>query len=82
MRRATTALSSSAIAALAAAWPSAVLAANRSLSTPDDMFLVVGVTILGLLAVLVGAAVGYLYRRETKLDWDFQRPDEPHEDDH
>lgn len=82
MRRVTSALAASAIAALVAAWPSVVLAQDRSLATPDDMFLVVGVTILALLAVLVGAGVGYLYRRETNLDWDFQRPDEPYEDDH
>jgi hypothetical protein len=35
-----------------------------------------------LLAVFVGSAVGYLYRRERGLDWEFQRPDEPHDEDH
>jgi hypothetical protein len=65
-----------------AAWPASVLASERSLSTPDDTWIVVGVTLLGLLAVFVGSAVGYLYRRERGLDWEFQRPDEPHDEDH
>ena len=82
MRRATSAVIASAMAALFAAWPSAALASERALSRPDDTWLVAGVTVLGLLGVLTAAAVGYLYRRERHLDWEFQRPDEPQEDDH
>ncbi len=82
MRRARSVVAGAMTAALVAAWPSAALASERSLATPDDMFIVAGATILGLLAVFGGAAVGYLYRRERDLDWEFQRPDEPTDDDH
>ncbi len=82
MRRATSALTASAVAALIAAWPSMALASERALPRPDDTWLVAGVTVLGLLGVLVVAAIGYLYRRERGLEWEFQRPDEPPQDDH
>ena len=35
-------------------------------------------TVGGLLAIFVVAALGYLYRRERHLDWEFQKPDAPH----
>jgi hypothetical protein len=70
------------VAGVVAAWPASALASERSLTTPDDTWIVAGVTVLGLLGVFVASAVGYLYRRERGLDWEFQRPDEPHDEDH
>lgn len=82
MRRAISAVAGVAVAGAVAVWPSSALASERSLTTPDDMLVVAGVTVLGLLAVFGAAAVGYLYRRERGLDWEFQRPEEPHDEDH
>jgi hypothetical protein len=72
-----------AFGALAAASPAVALAAEeRSLDAPADLTQVVLVTVLGLLAMAVLGGIGYLYRRERGLDWDFQKPDTPPEGDH
>lgn len=56
----------------------AMAAADRGLGLPSD-----GVTIgFGMAGVLLGlfavVTLGYLYRRERHLDWEFQKPDAPH----
>lgn len=48
---------------------------SRALGSPDDMGVVVVVTVLGTVALFAAAGLGYLYRRERRLTWDFQRPD-------
>ena len=50
---------------------------TRALERSDDWVSVLVVTALGLLALGLVASVGYLYRRERKLDWEFQKPDAP-----
>jgi hypothetical protein len=48
---------------------------SRALGAPDDLRVVMVVTVLGAVALFVAAGLGYLYRREQRLTWDFQRPD-------
>ncbi len=64
---------------VAAAIPAAAMATEetRALERSGDWVSVLLVTGLGLLALGLVASVGYLYRRERKLDWDFQKPDAP-----
>lgn len=54
---------------------------SRALGTPADLWPVLLVTALALGALLAAAAIGYLYRRERGLTWDFQRPDRDEHDD-
>ena len=63
--------------ALAAALPAAAGAAEgrRQLEAPADAaaaLLLLGAALLGLLAL---ASIGYLYRRQRGLHWDYQLPD-------
>lgn len=62
--------------------PAVALASEggRSLESAADLGTVVLVTLLALAALAVVISVGYLYRRERGLDWEFQKPDAP--DDH
>lgn len=53
-------------------------AADRGLGLPGDGVTIVFATVGALLAVFAVAALGYLYRRERHLDWEFQKPDAPH----
>lgn len=53
-------------------------AAERGLSLPADGLMIGFATVGALLAVFAVAALGYLYRRERHLDWEFQKPDAPH----
>jgi len=57
-------------------------ASDRALGTVDDFWKVALLTALGVAALLAVTAVGYLYRRERGLAWEFQRPDpdDRHED--
>ena len=80
-------LAAAGVGAAVAAWP--VLAAaqgdgSRAVGVADDFWKVALVTVLGVGALLVVVAVGYLYRRERGLAWDFQLPDadEHHDDEH
>ena len=50
-------------------------AGGRALGTADDFWKVGLLTALGVAALLAVAAIGYLYRRERGLAWEFQRPD-------
>ncbi|MQA00324.1 MAG: hypothetical protein GEU80_13520 [Dehalococcoidia bacterium] len=72
------------LGAVVAATPALVAAqeGERALSTPADADGVIVITLLTLAAILLVAGLGYLYRRERKLDWDFQRPDTPQQHDH
>jgi len=62
--------------------PAVALASEdgRSLESAADLGTVVLVTLLALLALGAVISIGYLYRRERGLDWEFQKPDAP--DDH
>ena len=57
--------------------PASVPAAEsgRVLERPADWGSVLVITVLVLLGLSVLGAIGYLYRRERGLDWDFQKPD-------
>ncbi|MBM3138888.1 MAG: hypothetical protein FJZ92_01425 [Chloroflexi bacterium] len=66
------------LGSLAAALPvvaAAQEAEGRALPAPADFGGVVLVTALAVGALLLVTAVGYLYRRERRLDWEFQKPD-------
>lgn len=52
---------------------------DRTLDTPDDALGVVALTALGVAALLLVSVIGYLYRRQRGLHWDFQVPE--HVDD-
>lgn len=52
--------------------------AERGLGLPADGLMIGFATAGALLAVFAVAALGYLYRRERHLDWEFQKPDAPH----
>ena len=64
---------------LLAALPTAAMAAEdgRALDPPADTAMVLLVTIVSLLGLALIGGIGYLYRRERGLDWDFQKPDAP-----
>ena len=80
-------LAAAGVGAAVAAWP--VLAAaqdggSQAVGIADDFWKVALVTVLGVGALLAVAAIGYLYRRERGLAWDFQLPDsdEHHDEEH
>ncbi len=64
---------------LIAALPAAAMATEegRALEPPMDWAPVLFVTLLVLLGMALVGGIGYLYRRERGLDWDFQKPDAP-----
>lgn len=55
---------------------------GRDVAPPHDMSMILLVTALGLVALFMALGIGYLYRRERRLDWAFQAPDAPHDDHH
>ncbi len=57
-------------------------AQDRALPSATDWHVVMLVTGLAVVGLFVVATVGYLYRRERHLDWDFQKPDQPHAGGH
>ena len=57
-------------------------AADRSMEPGIDAQMIVWVTIFSVLALFAISSIGYLYRRERGLDWEFQKPDAPHDDHH
>lgn len=57
-------------------------AANRAMERGGDWELVAFLTVLGVGALFLFSAIGYLYRRERGLDWQFQQPEAPHDDHH
>lgn len=59
-----------------------VSAEGRGVPAPGDMGMTVIYTLLALTALFVVLAIGYLYRRERSLDWEFQAPAAPHDDHH
>jgi len=61
--------------------PAVALASEdgRSLESAADLGTVVLVTLLTLAALGAVISIGYLYRRERGLDWEFQKPDAPDE---
>lgn len=57
-------------------------AEERALSLSGDWGTAFWATIGGTLAMFALISIGYLYRRERGLDWDFQKPDVPHDTHH
>ncbi|MQC16918.1 MAG: hypothetical protein DWG82_01630 [Chloroflexi bacterium] len=57
-------------------------AADRSMEPGIDTQMIVWVTVFSVLALFAVAGIGYLYRRERGLDWEFQKPDIPHDEHH
>jgi hypothetical protein len=55
---------------------------GRSLPAATDWHVVMFLTAAAIAGLLLVSAVGYLYRRERHLDWDFQKPDQPHAGGH
>lgn len=55
---------------------------SRALPAATDWHVVMLVTGLAIAGILLVAGIGYLYRRERRLDWDFQKPDQPHAGGH
>lgn len=64
---------------LLAALPAVAMATEegRALDPPADTGLVLLVTLATILGLALIGGIGYLYRRERGLDWDFQKPDAP-----
>ena len=50
---------------------------GRALDPPADFSTVILLTLVTLLVMALVGGIGYLYRRERGLDWDFQKPDAP-----
>lgn len=57
-------------------------AAERSMDPAADWTTIMIVTALSLGGLFLLATLGYMYRRERNLDWEFQKPDAPHHDAH
>ena len=55
---------------------------SRATGVSGDVGTVALVTVGALLGLFAVAGVGFLYRRERRLDWTFQRPDAPHDEHH
>lgn len=69
-------------AGLSVAPVAAQQAGARAVDRPEDWTAVALWTLVATIGLFIVAAIGYLYRRERGLEWGFQRPDPPHEDDH
>lgn len=52
-------------------------AGERGLGLQGDAVMIGFATVGALLTVFLVAVLGYLYRRERNLDWEFQKPDAP-----
>ncbi len=55
---------------------------GRSLDPSTDWTMIMILTTLALLGLFAVTTIGFMYRRERKLDWEFQKPDAPHDDHH
>ncbi|MEZ4553577.1 MAG: hypothetical protein AB7L91_04760 [Dehalococcoidia bacterium] len=55
---------------------------TRVIERGDDWGQVMILTFGTLVAVMLLATLGYLYRMKRQLFWDFQRPAPPHDDHH
>ena len=76
-----------AVAAPAAAWAAeeggtTFEAAERAMDPSADWSTIVLVTLLAVGGLFLLATIGYMYRRERNLDWEFQKPDAPRNDHH
>ena len=62
---------------LAAAWPASAAAEEgaRELGTPAEMETALLLLGLGLIGTFVAASIGFLYRRQRGLRWDYQLPE-------
>ena len=75
------------IGAAAGVWvallPALALAAEegRILERSADWRPVMIVTLAGVVALLLVATLGYMYRTHRHIVWGFQQPEEPHGDD-
>jgi hypothetical protein len=61
---------------------SAQQAQSRALSPGGDWHTVVMITAAIVLGLFLVATIGYLYRRERRLDWEFQKAELPDEGAH
>lgn len=83
MRRRVSSFLAGTVAALLVVMPTAAQqVADRTVEPPADWAAVALWTLLATIGLFIVAAIGYLYRRERGLQWGFQQPDQPHEDDH
>ena len=57
-------------------------AASRATDPSGDWTTIMFVTVLSLAGLFLLATLGYMFRRERQLDWEFQKPDAPHDDHH
>lgn len=73
LRRVSAALAGAAFALLPAL--AAAQEQSRALGATDDFGRVAVFTLLGAGGILIVSALGYLYRRERDLGWEFQKPD-------
>ncbi len=73
LRKVTAALTGAVVALM----PALALAEGESgaLDAAGDFSRVALLTVLGVGGLLLVSAIGYLYRRERDLGWDFQKPD-------
>jgi len=70
------------VAGAAGAERAAFDAADRSLGLGGDWQMIFWMTVFAVLVLFAVTSIGYLYRRERGLDWEFQKPDAPHDDHH
>ena len=55
---------------------------SRSLDPSTDWTMIMMLTALALAGLFVVTTIGFMYRRQRNLDWEFQKPDAPHDDHH
>ena len=55
---------------------------SRAVGASGDAGTVALITVGALVTLFAVAGLGFLYRRERRLDWAFQRPDAPHDEHH
>jgi flagellar basal body-associated protein FliL len=82
MRRALRALAVGLVVGVLPASAAAQEAEGRAVAAPADASAIMLVTLLVVGVLILLAGLGYLYRRERGLDWEFQKPEEPHGDEH
>ncbi|MCA9846664.1 MAG: hypothetical protein KC461_12855 [Dehalococcoidia bacterium] len=55
---------------------------SRALDPSADWTMIMTLTALTLGGLFLLTTIGYMYRRQRNLDWQFQKPDAPHDDHH
>ena len=57
-------------------------ATSRAMDPSTDWTMIMLVTALALGALFLVVTIGFMFRRERGLDWEFQKPDAPQDDHH